>query len=345
MTPTPAVMPKTTPAAATLAARPDEFAMTRAVSGAPAQVWAAFTTPAQLQQWWGPHIIRNDDVQMDLRVCGAYRIVQEFGGILYPLKGEFRRLDAPHQLVMTMDCSEHPAAWHDGVDAQRGSNANPAGIMVLTVTFDTAAGGNTQLTLRTRFESARIRDTMVPMGMADGWNESLEKLDDFTSGKSARTISVSRLYDFPVAVVFDAFTGADKLAHWWGPNGFTITTQRMDFREGGVWQFTMHGPASDGKPGIDYPNKIVYRQIVPGLLIAHSHGDDTMSDTGEGALFQGHIQFASFGGQTRLTNRVEFATAAQRDYVAREREAVEGGQQTLARLAEYLSLRFPGKPD
>lgn len=159
----------------------------------------------------------------------------------------------------------------------------------------------------------------------------------------ARSISVSRLYAFPVARVFEAFTRAERLAQWWGPDGFSITKTRMDFREGGVWQFTMHGPAKDGKPGVDYPKKIVYKKIVPNQLIANAHGDDSMSETGERARFHGRISFAQFAGQTRVTNRVAFATPEQCDFVAKEHKAVEGGQQTLARLADYLSLQATAK--
>jgi uncharacterized protein YndB with AHSA1/START domain len=206
------------------------------------------------------------------------------------------------------------------------------------VLFEALPDGKTQLTLRTKFESVAIRNVMVPMGMNDGWRESFEKLDDLVSGTSVRAVTVSRLVNFPVAQVFDAFTQADKLAQWWGPDGFSITTQRMDFREGGVWQFTMHGPAADGKPGVDYPNKILFKRIVPGQLITHAHGDDKMDDLGNGALFQAQISFAGFANQTRVTNRVVFETVQARDFVVKNHNAIEGGKQTLARLAHYLAL-------
>ncbi len=315
----------------------DEFVMIRVVNASPAQVWSAFTQAEQLKQWWGPWLITNQHCQIDLRVGGRYRVVQEFNGTLYPLKGEFRLLEPHRQLVMTMDCSEHPFKWHDAVNPARGSNPNPAGIMVMRVFFELAPDGKTRLTLRTKFESAAIRNVIVTMGMNDGWRESFEKLDDLVSGTSARAITVSRLYDFPVAQVFDAFTQADKLAQWWGPDGFTISTQRMDFREGGIWQFTMHGPAADGKPAVDYPNKILFKRIVPGQLITHAHGDDKMDDLGQGALFQAQISFAGFANQTRVTNRVVFDSVQARDFVVKNHNAIEGGKQTLARLAHYLA--------
>ena len=54
-----------------------------------------------------------------------------------------------------------------------------------------------------------------------------------------------------------------------GPNGFTTTIHEMDVQVGGVWRFIMHGP-----DGTDYPNKIVYREIVKPERLVYDHGDD-----------------------------------------------------------------------
>jgi len=62
-----------------------------------------------------------------------------------------------------------------------------------------------------------------------------------------------RLFDAPRELVFKAWTVPAIITNWWGPRGFSTTTHEMDFRAGGVWRFTMHGP-----DGTDYPNKIVY---------------------------------------------------------------------------------------
>lgn len=183
-------------------AGPDEFVLTQVLNGTVQQVWDAFTQAQQLRQWWGPHAVRTTEVAIDLRVGGRYLLLQEFDGKTYPLKGEFLEIDAPHKLVMTMDCSDHPSAWHDAVNPARGGNANPAGVMVMAVYFEAidasgktgsdprgktgASFANTRLTIRTCFESANIRNTLVEMGMNVGWAESLEKLDALVSGAAAR---------------------------------------------------------------------------------------------------------------------------------------------------------------
>src|SRR5690242_18319385 len=86
---------------------------------------------------------------------------------------------------------------------------------------------------------------------------------------SDREILQSRMFDAPRALVFEAFTKAEHLACWWGPNGFRTTTKSMDVRPGGAWTFTMHGP--DGK---DWPNHIAYREVVAPERLVYDHGAD-----------------------------------------------------------------------
>jgi hypothetical protein len=66
--------------------------------------------------------------------------------------------------------------------------------------------------------------------------------------------------------VFAAIQEPARLAHWWGPDGFTNTFQAFEFREGGAWQFTMHGP-----DGTDYPNQSEFLEIVPNRLVRIQH--------------------------------------------------------------------------
>ena len=143
-----------------------------------------------------------------------------------------------------------------------------------------------------------------------------------------REIVLTRLFDAPRELVFDAFTDPEHVGQWWGPNGFTTTTHEMNVRPGGVWRYIMHGP-----DGVDYPNKIVYHEVVKPERLVYSHG----GDDDEPAHFGVTVTFADQGGKTRLTMRSIFPTAAARDKVVKEYGAIEGGNQTLARLAAYLA--------
>ena len=130
-----------------------------------------------MAQWWGPHTFTNPVCDMDVRPGGAYRIVMRApDGVDYPLKGVFREVARPERFAMTMDCSEHPDAWHDLVKPNRPKEErNPAGEMLCTVTFDENAG-KTKVAIRIRFASAGLREAMVKMGMNEGWSESLDRL-------------------------------------------------------------------------------------------------------------------------------------------------------------------------
>lgn len=80
------------------------------------------------------------------------------------------------------------------------------------------------------------------------------------------TFQTSRDIPAPPAAVFAAFAAPQRLATWWGPDGFTNSFDVCDFQSGGAWNFTMHGP-----DGSHYPNQSVFEEIEPDrkLVIAH----------------------------------------------------------------------------
>ena len=148
---------------------------------------------------------------------------------------------------------------------------------------------------------------------------------------SDREIVMSRVINAPRELVWRAWTEPDQVAQWWGPRGFTTTIKKHDFRVGGVWEHTMHGP-----DGTNYPNKSVFKEIVPLESITFSHGGGR--ETGPGASFVATWTFETVeGNKTRLTGRLVFSSAAERDFVVKEFGAIEGGKQTLERAAEHLA--------
>ncbi len=144
----------------------------------------------------------------------------------------------------------------------------------------------------------------------------------------ARSIVTTRIFDAPRALVFQAWSDAKHLANWWGPNGFTTTTKSFDFRPGGEWRFVMHGP--DGR---DYDNRIAFDEIMAPERISYRHMGTVDTDP---VHFSTTVTFEDVGGKTRLTMRGVFPTVEERNRVAKEFGAVEGAQQTIARLADYV---------
>ena len=153
-----------------------DFVISREFDAPRKLVWRAWTEPRHLARWWGPRIMTTPVCELDVRPGGAYRITMRApDGTDYPIRGVFREVTPPLRLVMTMDCSEHPAAWHQLVKPGSQPGENPAGELLTTVTFE-ELGRKTVLTIQTRFGSAAIGRTMTQMGMNEGWSESLAKL-------------------------------------------------------------------------------------------------------------------------------------------------------------------------
>lgn len=77
------------------------------------------------------------------------------------------------------------------------------------------------------------------------------------------TFKTFREISAPVEDVFAAFSDSRRLAKWWGPAGFRNTFDICEFKTGGRWSFTMHGP--DGR---DYPNENIFAEILaPGKIV------------------------------------------------------------------------------
>jgi len=144
-----------------------------------------------------------------------------------------------------------------------------------------------------------------------------------------REILVSRIFDAPRELVWEAWTNPKHVERWWGPVGFTTTTEERDFKVGGIWKHVMRGP--DGQ---EYPNKSVFTEIVKYQRIVYSHSGGRKGDPE--IQFVSTWTFVDVGGKTRLTIRQLFKSAEERNHVVKNYGAIEGGKQTLERLSAYL---------
>jgi uncharacterized protein YndB with AHSA1/START domain len=151
------------------------------------------------------------------------------------------------------------------------------------------------------------------------------------SAENTREIVISRVLNAPRDLAWEAMTNPLHVVRWWGPRGFTSTIEEMDVRPGGVWKHVMHGP-----DGTDYPNHSVFTEVVKPERICFSHGGTKKGGTE--AQFEATWTFDALeGGKTRVTIRMVFPSAELRNQVVKEYGAIEGGEQTLARLAEQLA--------
>lgn len=139
---------------------------------------------------------------------------------------------------------------------------------------------------------------------------------------SNREIVNTRLFHATPAALFAAFSNPERLARWWGPNGFSNTFHEFDFRTGGDWRFIMHGP-----DGTDYENYVIFTEILPCERIVLQHIPPPK--------FQLTMIFTEQNGKTQLTWRQEFETAAQRDKILKF--VGDANEQNFDRLEAELA--------
>jgi len=143
-----------------------------------------------------------------------------------------------------------------------------------------------------------------------------------------RELVMSRIISAPRELVFEVFTQVRHLSRWWGPEGFSTTTRSFEFRVGGAWDFVMHGP-----DGTDYQEWITWREIVAPERIALLHGESR----DDPKAFESVIAFEAAGDETRIVMRTLFLTKELRDEAVEKYHAIEGGEQTLGKLAAYVA--------
>ena len=141
-----------------------------------------------------------------------------------------------------------------------------------------------------------------------------------------RELVITRVLDAPRRLVFKAWTEPERVVRWWGPQGFTMPSCKMDVRPGGAFRFCMRSP-----DGTDHWLQGVYREIVePERLVLTWAWEDAEGKPGHET--QVTVSFAEHGAKTKLTlHQAVFETATARD-------SHQGGwTSSLDRLAEYAS--------
>ncbi len=134
--------------------QPTELSFSRVIRASREKVFAAWTDPKLLVQWWGPGSVTCPEAEVDLRVGGAYRIanLHEDGSVTW-ISGPFELVNAPEELVYTWILGDnHPT--------------------LVTVRFLAHPEG-TELVLRhERFTDHDLRDMHL-----EGWNGCVDKLE------------------------------------------------------------------------------------------------------------------------------------------------------------------------
>jgi uncharacterized protein YndB with AHSA1/START domain len=141
-----------------------------------------------------------------------------------------------------------------------------------------------------------------------------------------REVVLTRVFDAPRPVVFDAFHRPELLKRWFGPHGWSLVVCEVDFRVGGGFRFVLRGP--DGK---DMGMRGVYREIVPPEMSVHEESfDDYPGKSLVTAVWTEHR------GKATLTATVLYPSREVRDAVLQS-GMEHGAAESYDRLAELLA--------
>ena len=156
-----------------------------------------------------------------------------------------------------------------------------------------------------------------------------------------KELVLERTFKAPRTLVFEAFTTADHLRHWWGPRGWELTHCTVDLRPGGKWHYCMK--CMDTNQGDFYGMESwglgIYDEILaPERLVYTDYFSDAEGEVNaDMPSTQAILTFEEVGGGTRVISRSVYTTEDALKTVM-VMGMLQGISETWDRLAEHLAV-------
>lgn len=146
---------------------------------------------------------------------------------------------------------------------------------------------------------------------------------------SDREIVMSRVFNAPRRLVFDAFAKPELVARWFGARGWTVPVCEIDLRPGGAYRYLLRGP-----DGAEMSMRGVYREIVRPERLVCTEVFDGSSETGWRPQHENVITalMTEQDGKTTWTATILFPSKEVRDAVLQSGMA-RGAGESYDRLA------------
>ena len=146
---------------------------------------------------------------------------------------------------------------------------------------------------------------------------------------SDEEIRITRSFDAPRMMVWDAYTRPELVKRWLGQMpGWSWAQCEMDVREGGKYRWVWRGPE-----GAELGLGGVYREVVPGERLVSTERYDQQWYEGDAV---GTVEFSEANGRTTLVTTLRYASKAVRDAVLQS-PATSGMESGYAILDELLA--------
>jgi uncharacterized protein YndB with AHSA1/START domain len=258
-------------------------------------------------------------------------------GAVYPMGGVYLEVVKPERVVMGTKA----------LDA-----AGNVMFEVINAITLTEQGGRTHLTLRASVARIVAPESAQHLaGMEQGWSQSLERLE-FEMVLENAVLVIERDFKAPRDLVWDCVVNPEKLAHWWGPKGFTSVKMTVDLQRGGMFHYAMKAAPPDGdasrRGGQVMWGRWIYRVIeAPERLtsvVAFSDEEGNILPNPMAAIWPKEVLTAMLltekDGKTRMTlysHPVNATEEEVRMFAGQEDSMRKGYAGTLDQLEEYLA--------
>ncbi len=289
-------------------ARPVDFAtltFEREVQAPASVLWKAWTDPAARAVWASPApSVTVEFLEADTRVGGREISLCKVAGqpdircengwlVLEPLTRSVN-----HEVVSAEGVPQSAALVTAEISGDEASSR-----LVMTVQLASLAAD-------------------MEAGYREGFGAGLDNL----AGVAERILLLERVIRAPRSVVWGAWMNPETLPRWWGPEGYSCRTTRIDLRAGGEWVFDMIAP-----DGTVFPNHHLYKEVrtEERLTYALLWGENGPKHADVWVTFEAQ------DGATKVTLGMVMGTAAEYQN-ARAFGAVELGLQTLGKLERFI---------
>jgi len=150
-----------------------------------------------------------------------------------------------------------------------------------------------------------------------------------------REVVMTRVFEAPAALVFEAFSRPELLRRWFGPRGWSLSQCEVDHRVGGAWRFVLRGPDGTETGGM----RGVYRELQSPVRSVHTELFEDYADAGESVVT---ATFDERDDTTTLTAIVEYPSKEVRDFVVAS-GMEHGAAESYDKLAELLAELAPAE--
>jgi uncharacterized protein YndB with AHSA1/START domain len=141
-----------------------------------------------------------------------------------------------------------------------------------------------------------------------------------------REIVMTRVFDAPRRLVFDAMSKPELFKRWFGPRGWSLEVCEIDLKVGGVWRSLLRGPG-----GTHMGMSGVYKEILPPeRLVSTESFDDYPGES------LNTLTLSEKDGKTTFTIRILYQSQEIRDAVIKS-GMEHGAAECYDKLAELLA--------